>query len=123
MATWCSEGICRLGGGHHIVIIPTALSLLPLRGAALGRAPTILPIDRFCSRFSSFVVLQFFRLLVFAEKEFAKYLMSVILGEMGAFVPSVPAVIGILAVWRHNNKLKTKYHEKKFVAGRLGFRV
>jgi len=56
MATWCSERICRIGGGlvHHVVIIPAALSLLPLRGMAVGRALTILPIDRFCTRFSSF---------------------------------------------------------------------
>jgi len=56
MATWCSEWIYRIGGGlvHHIVIIPSSLTLLLLRGAAVGRTPTILPIDRFCTRFSSF---------------------------------------------------------------------
>jgi len=66
MATWCSESICRIGAGlvHHVVIIPGALSLLPLRGVAVGRAPTILPIDRLCTRFSGFLFLQFFRLLV-----------------------------------------------------------
>ena len=66
MATWCSEWICRIGEGlvHHIVIILTALSLLPLRGVAVGCAQTILPIDWFCTRFSSFVILQFFRMLV-----------------------------------------------------------
>jgi len=50
---------------HHIVIIPAALSLLPLQGAAVGRAPSTLPIDRFCTRFSSFLIRHFFRLLVF----------------------------------------------------------
>jgi len=63
MATWCSEWICRRGGGlvHHIVIFPPTLSLLLLLGAAVRRAPTILPIDRFCTRFSSFSILQFFQ--------------------------------------------------------------
>ena len=52
MATWRSEWICRICWGlvHHIVNIPHTLSLLPLRGAAVGRAPTILPMDRFCTR-------------------------------------------------------------------------
>jgi len=45
---------------HHIVIIPAALSLLPLQGAAVGRAPSTLPIDRFCTRFSSFLIRHFF---------------------------------------------------------------
>jgi len=55
MAIWCSKWICRRGGGlvHHIVIIPPALSLLLLLGAAVRRAPTIHPIDWFCTRFSS----------------------------------------------------------------------
>jgi len=51
---------------HHIVIIPAVLSLLPLRGAAVGRAPTILPIHQLCTRFSSLLILQFFRLLGYA---------------------------------------------------------
>jgi len=40
VATWCSEWICRIGGGlvPHVIIIPSTLSLLPLRGAAIGRA-------------------------------------------------------------------------------------
>ena len=56
MATWCSEWSCRIGGGlvHHIVIIPSTLTLLPLQGAAVGRAQTILSSDWFCTRFSSF---------------------------------------------------------------------
>jgi len=43
VATWCNDEICRLRGGlvHHIIIIPAALSLPLLRGAAGGRAPTI----------------------------------------------------------------------------------
>ena len=49
MSNWCSEWICRRGEGlvHHIVNIPPTLSLLLLRCAAVRRAPTILPIDRF----------------------------------------------------------------------------
>jgi len=37
IATWCSEGICRMRGGlvHHIVIIPPTLFLLRLRGATV----------------------------------------------------------------------------------------
>ena len=42
-------------------IIPATLSLLPLRGAAVGRAPTILPIDWFCTNFSSFSILHLFQ--------------------------------------------------------------
>jgi len=55
----------RIRAGSSYSIILTALSLLPLRGAAVGRAQTILPIDwsQVCTRFSSFLILQFFRLL------------------------------------------------------------
>jgi len=40
MATWCIEGICRMQEGlvHHEMIIPAALFLPLLRGAAAGRA-------------------------------------------------------------------------------------
>ena len=56
MATWCSEWICRKGWGlvHHKVIIPPTWCFLLLLGDAICHAPTILPIDRFCDRFSSF---------------------------------------------------------------------
>ena len=56
VATSCSEWICRMRGGlaHHTIIIPPALSLPLLRGAAVGRAPTIFQIDLFCTRISNF---------------------------------------------------------------------
>jgi len=43
MTNWFSQWICRMRGGifHHTIILPTALSLPLLRGAAVGRAPTI----------------------------------------------------------------------------------
>jgi len=48
---WCSEWICRIGGGlvHHIVFILPTWSLVLMRGAAVCRAPR-----RFCIRFSIF---------------------------------------------------------------------
>jgi len=57
MAIWCREWICRIGWGlvHHIVNIPHTLSLLPLRDAAVGCAPPTLAMDRFCTRFSSYL--------------------------------------------------------------------
>jgi len=39
---------------HHIVIILPTLSLLLLRVEAVGCTLTILPINQFCTRFSSF---------------------------------------------------------------------
>ena len=48
---------------HHIVIIPAALSLLPLRGAAVGHAPSILLID---PNLVLYQILQFFNLPVFS---------------------------------------------------------
>ena len=57
VANWCSEWICRMRGGlgPHILIIPASLSLLPMRGAAISRAPTILQKDSFYTRISNFV--------------------------------------------------------------------
>ena len=51
VATWCSGWIRRIGGGlvPHLVNIPAAVSFLPLRGAAVGRALTIPPHDWFCT--------------------------------------------------------------------------
>jgi len=48
---------CRLWGwlGPHIIIIPASLSLPPMRGAVIGRAPTILQNDSFYTRISNFV--------------------------------------------------------------------
>ena len=56
VATWCSEWICRMTGGlvHHTIMIPAAISLPLLRGAAVGRAPTIFQNDWFCTRISKF---------------------------------------------------------------------
>jgi len=56
-ANWCTEWICRMQGGlgPHTPIISAALSLLPMRGTAAGRAPTILQIDLFYTRISNFV--------------------------------------------------------------------
>ena len=67
VATWCSEWICRTGErlGPHILIFSASLSptsLLPMRGAAIGRAPTIL--DSFYTRISNLSNLQFCRTLV-----------------------------------------------------------
>jgi len=45
---------------HHIILISTAVSLPLLRGAAVGRAPTIFQNDWFCTIFSNF---HFFRSL------------------------------------------------------------
>ena len=57
MATWCSEWICRTWGGlgPHILIFPGSLSLPPMRGAVISRAPTILHDDSFYTRISNFV--------------------------------------------------------------------
>ena len=44
----------REGLVHHIIKIPPALSLPLLRGAAVGRAPTIFQNDWFCTRISNF---------------------------------------------------------------------
>jgi len=57
VATWCSEWICRMWGGlgPYIIIIPASLSLPPMRGAAIGRAPAILQNDSFYTRISNFV--------------------------------------------------------------------
>jgi len=44
----------RGGLVHHIIKIPAALSLLLLRGTAVGRAPTIFQNDWFCTRISNF---------------------------------------------------------------------
>jgi len=54
---WFSEWICRMWGvlGPHILIIPTSLSLPPMRGAAVGRAPIILQNDSFYTTISNFV--------------------------------------------------------------------
>jgi len=56
-ANWCTEWICRMQGGlgPRTLIISAALSLLPMRGTAAGRAPTILQIDLFYTRISNFV--------------------------------------------------------------------
>jgi len=59
MANWFCGRICRMWRGlvHHIIIIPAALSLPPLRGAAVGRAPTIFRSfqnDWVCTRISNF---------------------------------------------------------------------
>jgi len=56
VAIWCSEWICRIGGGlvPHVVIILAAYSLPQLQGVVVGRAPTIIPNDWFCTRLSSF---------------------------------------------------------------------
>jgi len=64
VATWCSEWICKMRGGlvRRISIIPAALTLPLLRGAAVGRAPTIFQNGWFCTRISIFSNLQFFRL-------------------------------------------------------------
>jgi len=63
----CSEWICRMRGGlvSHILIIPAASSLPPLRGAAVGRAPTILQNDWFYTRISNFFQSPFFSPLDF----------------------------------------------------------
>jgi len=57
VATWCSGWICRMWAqlghlGPHILIIPASLSLPPMRGAPIGRAPTILENDLFYTRIS-----------------------------------------------------------------------
>ena len=56
VATWCSEWICKMRGGlvRRISIIPAALTLPLLRGAAVGRAPTIFQNGWFCTRISFF---------------------------------------------------------------------
>ena len=56
VATWCNDWIYRMWGGlvHHIIIIPAALSLQLLRGAAVGCAPTIFQNDWFCNRINNF---------------------------------------------------------------------
>ena len=118
MATWCSMWICRRGGGlvHHRVIIPPTLTLLLLLGAAVRRALTILPIDRFCTRFSSFWILQFFQLLAYRKwklgrsngSTFLNCGMDVSNGDSSATLVlritaplpvSVSAVLGTQAVW------------------------
>jgi len=45
----------RGGLGPYILIIPASLSLLPMRGAAISRAPTILQKNSFYTRISNFV--------------------------------------------------------------------
>ena len=56
VSTSCSELICRMNAGLvlHTIIIPAALSLMPVRGAAVGRALTIFQNDWFCTRISNF---------------------------------------------------------------------
>jgi hypothetical protein len=44
----------RAGLVHRTIIIPAALSLTLLRGAAVGHAPTIFQNDWFCTRISNF---------------------------------------------------------------------
>ena len=55
IATWCSEWICRTWGGSspHILIFPASLSLPPMRGAVISRAPTILHDDSFYQNIQS----------------------------------------------------------------------
>jgi len=67
VATWCSGWICRMrrGLGAHTLFSPASLSLPPMRGAAIGRSPTILQNDSFCTRISNFVQSAIFQLLVF----------------------------------------------------------
>ena len=57
MATWCSKCYCRMWGGlgPRILIIPALLSLSPMRGAAIGSAPTILHNDLFYTKIYKFV--------------------------------------------------------------------
>ena len=57
VANWCSKWICRMWGGlgPHILIIPASLSLSPMRGAAIGRTPTILQNNSFYTRISNSV--------------------------------------------------------------------
>jgi len=56
VATCFTELMCRMRGGLvlHTIVIPAALSLPLLRGAAVGRAPTIFQNDWFCTRISNF---------------------------------------------------------------------
>jgi len=56
----------RGGLVHHLIIIPAALSLLLLQGAAIGRAPTIFQNDWCCTRISNFFQSPIFRLLGYA---------------------------------------------------------
>jgi len=74
VATWCSEWICRTCGGlgPHILIIPASLSLPPMRGAAIGRAPTTLQNDSFYTRISNFVkypILSTTSVAIFPERD------------------------------------------------------
>ena len=57
VTTWYSEWICRIWGGlgPHTLISPASLSLPPMRGAVIGRVPTILQNDSFYTRISNFV--------------------------------------------------------------------
>jgi len=57
VATWCSEWICNMWGepSPHVLIISASLFLPRMRGAAKGRAPTILQNDSFYTRISNFV--------------------------------------------------------------------
>jgi len=70
---------------HHVVIITPTSSLLPLRGAAVCRAPTILPIDQFCIRFSSFLhhFLSFFPFFPVRNRLLDQYFVT---GFLGRFV-------------------------------------
>jgi len=67
VATWCCESICRMRGGlaPHKIIIPAALSLPPLWGAAVGCTPTILQNKWFYLHQNLYFLLNliFFRLL------------------------------------------------------------
>ena len=58
VAKWCSEWMCSMRGGLilHTMIIPVALYLPLLQGAAVGRAsaPTIFQNNWFCTRISNF---------------------------------------------------------------------
>ena len=57
VATWCREWICSMRGrlGLYIPIVPASLSLPQMRGAGVGRVPTILQNKWVYIRISNFV--------------------------------------------------------------------
>ena len=57
----------RGGLVHHTIMIPAALCLQLLQGAAVGRAPTLFQSDWFCTRISNFFQSPIFRLLASAD--------------------------------------------------------
>jgi len=70
VTTWCTEWICRMWGvpGPHILIVPVSFSLPPKRGAAIGRAPTILQNVSFYTRIPILSNLQFCQPLASAKE-------------------------------------------------------